>query len=236
MTKHTVYDLEGLGGKHQERLDAFHMEVSEELKAIQEDNEKYGLRIGDSETGAGGFSGDEVIPAGTRIAYLIASIMPIMHFKRRPESKRDRRYSFVKKWMGTERWFDGKTMLKKHRKPWNVSFFNHSCNPNCKMVWNEKTKGSLLVLTTIKDIPPNTQLTSDYNNGKRSGYMTPVSRLIKEGVPKEDIVDCACAYPVKCPKKCGFDKLAMERSIARPVLKIKKIVKKALKKPVVKPA
>ena len=232
----TVYILEGFNEKQmpkaRKKLDKFHEQVSGDLLEIETNSFTFKVQFGKSITGAGLFNRGRVhIPAGTRIAYLIAIVMPIMHFKQRPEEERDRSYSFVKKWMGTDRWFDGKPMLEEYDVPWNLSFVNHSCDPNCAMEWHDEFPLPLLILTTTKDIPPNGQLTSDYNNGMESGYMVPVSSLV--GVPKEDIVFCACAYPLKCPLERGFDRLAMERSIWRSV---PKEAKGAAKKKAVKAA
>ncbi|KAI9373067.1 hypothetical protein BJX61DRAFT_404513 [Aspergillus egyptiacus] len=67
-------------------------------------------------------------------------------------------------------------------------FINHSCNPNCRMFAVSRTHGDEylydLAFFALKDIPPNTELTFDYNP-----HMEKVKKLDPSAVP------CLCGEP-----------------------------------------
>jgi hypothetical protein len=215
MGEFTVYNFEGFNDadarRYQKKLDVFHERVKGQLKQIKDNSAD--VKIEKCPSGKGLFHrGREVIEAGVQIAWMYATIMPIMWFNKH---HKDRRYSLHHKFLCRQVVFDGKPVLKQHPHPWNLSFVNHSCDANCAWQWVWCGDVEFLVLFTKRKVEPGQQLTVHYNNGEPTGYMTPVQSLREGGVPEKDIVHCTCAHPEACPEGMGYDRLVMERSGVR---------------------
>lgn len=172
--------------------------VEDKLAVIQGNSQRYQLEIKPSSTGDGVFNGENAIPhAGIPVACLIA------HIKLKHKTP-DGTYTFTGKIGARSYDFDGKPCLETHKKPWNVSFINHSCcNANCAWIWEiDKTGIPLLVVYTTGRIEPGEQLCVDYGEE----FFKAIPTLIEEGVAKESIQSCMCNGGNPCPSNKGYIK------------------------------
>jgi hypothetical protein len=194
----------------------FHKGADPMVREILSNNQQFGIHFRQTRIGDGLFNGPVRIPRGRRIAIYIAAISTDTQFKR----DKDHTYGYTMDLMFEyECVLDGQFYISE-KKPYNGSFLNHSCTPNCRP--NEETEPGTLVkylsFVTTHGIGPWEQLLIDYNRGSgllaRGGYWEHISFL--GHVPAWALVRCACALPV-CPKHRGFD-LRMKRPAEAAIL------------------
>ena len=102
----------------------------------------------------------------------------------------------------------------------NGGYINNSClEENTVAEWDSEDRSGLpfVAFKTTKDIAPNSELLTDYNNGyvpKNSvPFFRPVTDLRRAGCPEHLIQECKCRHNAsgahKCPKNRGYDKRDM---------------------------
>lgn len=181
---------------------AMHQKANRRLAIIrQRVAEHYIVRIKDTPNkGKGAFNaGNKPIPQGKDVAWFIGSIVKgdkpfpnnfyLMNLGKVLVGKRFLNLSL-----------NGKTSLE-HYKDINASYYNHSCNPNCKVVtWYPEDEISILVIQTMREIQPGEELTihygEDYWHTPETGH-----KVLKRNIPSNKMIKCLCSYPSECPNK-----------------------------------
>jgi hypothetical protein len=203
------FQLRGFGGCTTKRLqcelDRFHSNMQPRLRAIVENNRYYRIHLEETRFGDGIFNGTRRIPRGTSIAFYVSCITYHTQYER----DKDATYGFSIDPMFTSTYvcmLDGKFFIS-NRQPYNASFLNHSCRPNCyaETVSDDETKVLFLQFITTRIIQAGEQLFIDYNYRKPlmagDGYWQHISLLAH--VPEYRLVRCGCANP--CPKLRAYD-------------------------------
>jgi hypothetical protein len=201
------FQLRGFGESTTKRLqcvvDRFHSNVQPKLRAIVENNRYYGIHLEETRFGDGVFNGSGRIPRGTSIAFYVSCIT----YHRQYDRDKDATYGFtIDPLFEYKCTLDGKFFIS-NRQPYNGSFLNHSCRPNCYAgsVPDGETNMMFLEFVTTRIIRPAEELFIDYNYKKpllaKNGYWQHISLLAH--VPEYRLVRCGCANP--CPKQRAYD-------------------------------
>lgn len=117
------------------------------------------------------------IRKGQRIIEYVGEIIDTKEEERRyDDSKMDRHHTFLFK-------IDDNTTIDGTRRGSDARFINHSCEPNCEAVWEERR----IFIEAIKNIQPGVELAYDY----AFEYEGPLSK------EEAEFYFCSCGSP-KC--------------------------------------